>query len=118
MLDSVVQEWSQSIWTLPELLLSQGDTFTAYHDSGQGASFRPVKSLINKRGFARQYISDPDDREHVQRLVNHYLGNLKLSELELMAIALPCFSSRLVTSKYLDGDYSYALMGLLGRRPC
>jgi hypothetical protein len=48
MLDSVIQQWSQSIWKLPKLLLSQGNTFTAYFYSEQGASICLAQSLLNE----------------------------------------------------------------------
>lgn len=51
-----------------------------------------------------------------RQLVDHYEGNLTLSRLELVILALKCLSQRR-TSKYLDGDLAYVLMGLLRRRP-
>lgn len=50
------------------------------------------------------------------QLVDHYEGNMILSQLELVTLALECLHKR-VTIQYLSGDHSYALMGLLRIRP-
>jgi hypothetical protein len=42
--------------------------------------------------------------------VDHYEGNLILSQLELVTLALECLHNR-DTWQYLPGDHSYALMG-------
>ena len=49
-------------------------------------------------------------------LIDHYEGNLILSSLELVTIALRCLHNR-QKGFYLQGDMAYALMGLLRRRP-
>lgn len=51
-----------------------------------------------------------------RRLVDHYEGNLTLSRLELVILALGFVSNR-TTSRRLNGDVSYVLMGLLRQRP-
>lgn len=56
---------------------------------------------------------------HLQQsraLLDHYLGTLTLSKLELAVTALQCLNTR-DTVQYLQGDHSYALMGLLRMRP-
>jgi hypothetical protein len=49
-------------------------------------------------------------------LIDHFLGNINLSRLELATIGLKCLYSR-NTAAYLPGDQAYALMGLLRLRP-
>lgn len=56
------------------------------------------------------------DVEESRQLVDHYLGNLGLSRLELAVTALKCLYNR-ETTEYLAGDQAYALMGLLRLRP-
>src|SRR6266699_818364 len=65
--------------------------------------------------FAGRVWSNLDATESRQ-LVDHYLGNLVLSRLELAVTALRCLYSR-ETTEYLAGDQAYALMGLLRLRP-
>jgi polysaccharide pyruvyl transferase WcaK-like protein len=48
--------------------------------------------------------------------VDHYEGNLILSQLELVTLALECLHRR-ETHQHLRGDHSYALMGLVRIRP-
>jgi len=56
------------------------------------------------------------DAKESRQLIDHYLGNLGLSRLELSVTALKCLYSR-ETTEYLAGDQAYALMGLLRLRP-
>ncbi|KAK4202133.1 putative 3-hydroxyisobutyrate dehydrogenase [Triangularia verruculosa] len=132
---ALLSSWSQSIWTFPELLLSQGSTITCYYlseseeepmspdvvdlyqDLSESQYGTVRKQVIPKNQFAARCLETSRDRYQVRRLIDHYSGNLKLSDLELTTIALECFSSRQAGNQYLPGDYSYALMGLLGRRP-
>ncbi|KAK4180188.1 putative 3-hydroxyisobutyrate dehydrogenase [Triangularia setosa] len=132
---ALLSSWSQSIWTFPELLLSKGSTITCYylsegeeepmspdiadlyHDSPASQYGTIRKQVIPKNQFAARCLEASRDRYQARRLIDHYSGNLKLSDLELTTVALECFSSRQAGSQYLPGDYSYALMGLLGRRP-
>ncbi|KAK0667897.1 putative 3-hydroxyisobutyrate dehydrogenase [Cercophora samala] len=131
---ALLSSWSQSIWTFPELLLSKGSTITCYYLSEDDDETSPDitdlyldspasqygtvrKQVIPKNQFAARCLETSRDRYQVRRLIDHYSGSLKLSDLELTTVALECFSSRQAGSQYLPGDYSYALMGLLGRRP-
>lgn len=122
-MDSLLKAWAGSIWTLPELLLSPKRHFTAYHISGDqsdASAWLMTTHTVAKNRFAGSYSLSKTDGYRVRRLVDHYLGNLKLSDLELMTVALQCFSERAagtVGEQYLPGDYSYAMMGLLSRRP-
>ena len=56
------------------------------------------------------------DKNVSRQLIDHYEGNLQLSRLELVILALECLHSR-QHGKMLDGDHAYALMGLLRVRP-
>lgn len=115
-----LREWASSIWTFPELLLSPETEFTTYYSSSATSpSSSPVirKKVIAKNQFSARCLVADEDRYQVRRLLDHYLGSLKLSDLELMAVALHCFSSRVTSSQFLSGDHTYALMGLLGHRP-
>jgi hypothetical protein len=113
-IEALLRQWGESIWTFPELLLSPGRRMTTYHYSGEK---QVVRTVVPKNQFSARCLATDDDRYQVRRLLDHYLGNLKLSDLELMTVALHCFSSRKAGSLFLAGDYSYALMGLLGHRP-
>lgn len=105
--------WSERVWTFPELLVSRGDTVHVWFPiSVQRNEYR--QRVIEKAAFLRDYLSDSLES---RQLVEHYNGNMILSNLELTSIALQCFSRRTMTSQYLAGDYSYALMGLLRRKP-
>ncbi|SCO92490.1 uncharacterized protein FRV6_16618 [Fusarium oxysporum] len=114
--EDLLREWTQSIWTFPELLLSPGRHLTTYY-YGPTPELPWVKEIVSKNQLAARCLSTDEDRYQVRRLLDHYLGNLKMSDLELMTVALHCFSSRVTRHQYLPGDYSYALMGLVGRRP-
>jgi hypothetical protein len=116
--------WASSIWTLPELLLSPGRRFRTYHyeleRTPNSMVWRLREHVMSKNQFAARCLKTDEDRHSVRRLLDHYLGNLRLSDLELTTVALQCFSSRSAgtdVAMFLNGDYSYALMGLLGRRP-
>jgi hypothetical protein len=49
-------------------------------------------------------------------LIDHYENTLQLNHLELASIALECIYQR-DFERYLEGDHSYVLMGLLRIRP-
>lgn len=107
--DYLLREWGQRMWTFPEALLSPGRSILLYR-RGTDLS-RPL--VLSKNQFAGRVW--PDAAESRQ-LVDHYLGTLLLSRLELGVTALKCLYSR-HTSQYLNGDQAYALMGLLRMRP-
>ena len=109
--DSMVllRQWGTRVWTLPEVLLipSNSDIHIYARNMDIDAPMR-----INKRNFAILWEDAPISRE----LIDHYEGNLILSSLELVTIALRCLHNR-GKGSYLPGDMAYALMGLLRRRP-
>ena len=104
-----LRQWGTRVWTLPEVLLipSNSDIHVYCRNTDMDA---PRK--FHKRNFATLWEDAPISRE----LIDHYEGNLILSPLELVTIALRCLHNR-QKGYYLPGDMAYALMGLLRRRP-
>jgi hypothetical protein len=100
-----LQGWGQRVWTLPEVILSKGDSVTTVINLDRG-------SRISKVRLAE--IAWPD-AGYSRQLVEHFT-NLPLSRLELVSIAMKCLDNRQLRSKH-KGDRSYALMGLLRVRP-
>jgi hypothetical protein len=128
--ESLLQNWAQRLWTLPEMLLARNNEFKVYrHYSGKVKDFRE-KRLLAKRNIAEQVYSvhgiedDPskftydiiEDAKWVQMLIDHYEGSLIMTPLELITIGLQCLQHR-GTTDYAKGDLAYALMTLLRRRP-
>lgn len=109
--DGLLKDWGSRMWTLPEALLAPKDKPIQIYHARNG---KPdlVKELP-KKDLATLVWSDTS---LTRQLVDHYEGNLTLSRLELVILALKCLSQRR-TSKYLNGDLAYVLMGLLRRRP-
>jgi hypothetical protein len=99
------------MWTFPEILLSPGTSVTVYNRADQGSPL-----TVSKNQFAARVWSDSSDALVSGQLLDHYIGTLELSRLELAVILLKCLFSR-QTQTWLDGDQSYALMGLLRLRP-
>lgn len=107
---AMLQEWGGQMWTFPEALLSPVTHPISIYTRGSDLD-RPWTLL--KRNFAIEAWGDaPISRQ----LVDHYEGTIILSPLELVTIALQCFRNRDTTTWY-NGDLSYAMMGLLRRRP-
>ena len=105
----LLRQWGTRVWTLPEVLLIPSNSDIHVY-SRNGNMDAPM--TFNKRNFAILWEDAPISRE----LIDHYEGNLILSSLELVTIALRCLHNR-QNGFYLDGDMAYALMGLLRRRP-
>jgi hypothetical protein len=107
--EELLKSWGTRMWTLPEALLSPSEMKIKVYTRGyDGPAWE-----IAKKNFAAVVWNDPLVS---RQLVDHYNKNLDLSRLELVTIALKCLSSR-ERGEYLDGDLSYALMGLLRQRP-
>ena len=109
--DSMVllRQWGTRVWTLPEILLIPSNSDIRIYSRNADID---APMTINKRNFAVLWEDAPISRE----LIDHYEGNLILSSLELVTIALRCLHNR-QKGFYLRGDMAYALMGLLRRRP-
>lgn len=99
--------WGQRLWTLPELLICPNSGGIAVHTlDGQ-----PPETL-SKHTIARML----KDGSSVRELVEHYSGTIQLSPLELTVTATQCLFARPYNT-FSAGDASYALMGLMRRRP-
>ncbi|MCJ1423101.1 hypothetical protein MMC29_000982 [Sticta canariensis] len=108
----LLRQWGSRVWTLPELLLSpEQDDIMIYTKDANPEMLKPDQQ-INRRNFPRLW----NDHSLMGQLIDHYEGSVILSPLELMTTALLCLQNR-VTTQYLDGDLSYALMGLVRQRP-
>lgn len=107
--EELLNQWSMRLWTWPELLLSPGrQDIHIYTDGTSLNSWIPCA----KRNFT--ILSD--DPNLSGQMIDHLEGSIILTPLELVTIALQCLVNR-TTEKYLEGDLSYALMGLLRQRP-
>lgn len=104
-----LRQWGTRVWTLPEVLLipSNSDIQVYARNANMDAPM-----TLHKRNFATLW----EDASISRELIDHYEGNLVLSSLELVTIALRCLHNR-QKGFYLPGDMAYALMGLLRRRP-
>jgi hypothetical protein len=116
---TLLNEWGSRIWTLPELLLCPSEHKIDVYVLG---SLEEPEVSLAKRNFA---VIAWDDAKAVRQLIDHFEGSLILTPLELVTIALDCLQHRLAQMKrenpnykeFAPGDMSYALMGLLCRRP-
>lgn len=107
---TMLRHWASRMWTFPEVLLSPANHPISIYTRG-GDLNNPWTTW--KRNFAAEAWEDaPTSRQ----LVDHYEGSIILSSLELVSVALQCLPKR-HTNTWYDGDMSYALMGLLRRRP-
>lgn len=105
-----LQQWGTRLWTLPEILLCPSEHRIKLYSVG--SKLHPEE--IAKRNFvARAALPDASI---VRQLIDHYESSIHLSPLELISLALQCFSVR-QTDQFNQGDIAYALMGLLRRRP-
>ena len=105
-----IREWGSRAWTLPEILLSKGDSVTV--------CFAPQKPL-QLRTVAKQFFPTLvwSDGAVSRQLIDHF-STLHLSRLELVNVAWECLMQRSVgMRKRFAGDLSYILMGLLRLRP-
>ncbi|KAI3326850.1 hypothetical protein HD806DRAFT_551934 [Xylariaceae sp. AK1471] len=105
-----LQEWGMRLWTLPEILLCSPEHRVKLY--AIGGPMPPEE--IAKRKFPGRAVWS--DAKLVRQLIDHYESSIHLTPLELVSIALECFSGR-QTHQFSNGDIAYALMGLLRRRP-
>jgi hypothetical protein len=103
-------QWGSRLWTFPEVLLAPSAKPIMVYKRGKEMS----PFALAKNGFAAKVWKN--DSSTSRQLIDHYEGNLILSRLELVTLALDCLNSRR-TTEYLPGDHTYALMGLLRLRP-
>jgi hypothetical protein len=117
-LKDMLVEWGSRVWCFPELLLSPEGVRIPIYERGA-----PQSMTLSKSQFADFVWGDTtsqsvavSDGTIARQLVDHYEGNLILTPLELVTLALKCLYNR-TAGKFLPGDESYALMGLLRTRP-
>jgi hypothetical protein len=101
-------DWGKRMWTVPEALLCPSEHRITVYGTGPA---EPEK--IAKRNLAGRVW---DDADTIRQLIDHYEGNLHLTQLELISIALECLQRR-QTEMRNAGDVAYVLMGLLRLRP-
>jgi len=109
--EEMLRIWGERMWTLPEALLCSNEHPIKVYTRGRD-THEPAWS-ISKKHFAAVVWDDPLVS---RQLVDHFLNSLELSRLELVTISLKCLSRRKTHRKF-NGDVSYALMGLVRRRP-
>ena len=109
---TALRQWGTRVWTLPEVLLIPSNSDIHVYAPDSTTNKPKLLEILHKRNFATQW----EDASVARELIDHYEGNLTLSSLELVTIALRCLHNRQKGS-YLPGDMAYALMGLLRRRP-
>lgn len=105
-----LQQWGTRLWTLPEILLCPSEHRIKLYSVG---SKLPPEEIAKRNFAARAALPDANI---VRQLIDHYESSIHLSPLELISLALQCFSVR-QTNQFSQGDIAYALMGLLRRRP-
>jgi hypothetical protein len=99
--------WGERLWTLPELLFCPNSDGIAVHTLND----QPPE-IMSKHTIATLM----KDGKSVRELIEHYSGTIQLSPLELTVTATQCLFAR-PYNQYSPGDASYALMGLMRRRP-
>ncbi|KAK6065008.1 hypothetical protein SCUP234_12778 [Seiridium cupressi] len=109
-MDDWLQVWGTRLWTLPEVLLCSSEHPIKLYVVG--GPIPPEE--VAKRNLASRAVWP--DAKLVRQLVDHYESSIHLTPLELVSIALERFSWR-HTFQLNKGDISYALMGLMRRRP-
>ncbi|KAL5117062.1 hypothetical protein ACEQ8H_005021 [Pleosporales sp. CAS-2024a] len=109
--DLMLQQWGQRIWTFPEVLLAPAGKDIQVYTRGRHV-MQPL--TVAKNQFAARVWQR--DAHVARQLIDHFEGNLILSQLELVTLALECLHKR-QTTEFLPGDHSYALMGLVRVRP-
>ncbi|KAK7754355.1 hypothetical protein SLS62_003648 [Diatrype stigma] len=103
-----LRQWGERLWTVPEALLCPSDVIDIY-TAGEPGEPEPVwKRRLAARAWA--------DADNMRQLIDHYESSIHLTPLELTSIALEGLQWR-KTDMFTPGDASYALMGLLRRRP-
>ena len=103
----LLESWGERLWTLPELLFCPNSDGIPVHT----LSDQPPK-ILSKHTIASML----KDGKNVRELIEHYSGTIQLSPLELTVTATQCLFSR-PHNQFSPGDASYALMGLMRRRP-
>jgi hypothetical protein len=106
--NEMLREWGERLWTFPEVLLSPAGKNIDIYTYNEGVTHQQISKLH----FAAK--AWPDSAT-ARQLVDHFESTLSLSRLELVTLAMEALHKR-KTGRYLAGDHSYALMGLLRLR--
>jgi len=106
--DRALKGWGSRLWTMPEILLCK---------AGQKVPVfsRDRPDVVEYRKQNLGYLAW-SDWEETMKLVDHYEGSVRLTQLELISTAHGVLRSSAV-APFGQGDYAYALMGLLRQRP-
>jgi hypothetical protein len=107
-MQDMLQVWGKRMWTFPEALLSRPGKRVLVYAPGMDKPRKLFRLDLASIAWKDAPLS--------RQLVDHYEKTVHLSRLELVVLALKCLKSR-STKQYLNGDLSYALMGLLRQRP-
>ncbi|KAH0436025.1 hypothetical protein CcaCcLH18_04558 [Colletotrichum camelliae] len=100
-----LRQWGSRLWTLSELLLCPSENRIQLYILGDDSEPKP---MMAKRNFAERAW---DDAAVVNELVSHFEGTATLTPVNLIQVALECFSRR-QTDQFSHGDIAYATMGL------
>lgn len=120
--------WGARMWTVPKVLLGSSEHLLAIYQYEETEFVDDTKRYENikaprelaKRNFAAEAWEDP---KLMRQLIDHFEGSLVLGPLELVTLGLECLQARLNQMKrneyklFSEGDMSYALLGLMRRRP-
>jgi hypothetical protein len=103
----LLESWGERLWTLPELLFCPNNDGIPVHTLSD-----QQPNILSKHTIASML----KDGKSVRELIEHYSGTIQLSPLELTVTATQCLFAR-PHNQFSPGDASYALMGLMRRRP-
>lgn len=89
---TMLQQWGQRLWTLPEALLVTPHRAITVYQRGQMEPFKLTKKQLATLAWT--------DSATTRQLIDHYEGNLTLSRLELVIVAMQSLFVR-QTTQYL-----------------
>ena len=87
--ERLLKDWGMRMWTFPEALLSPNERPLRIYSHSYG-TVKLVKE-VDKKNLG---LLIWDDLFTTRQLIDHYEGNLTLSRLELVILALGCLSNR------------------------
>jgi hypothetical protein len=102
-LTSELREFGLRVWTFPEILLSTPNRPISVYRRGDPIH-KPL--VLSKVQFATLAWSDV---KSARQLVDHYEGNLSLSRLELVIIALKCLFRRETKTEFLPVSLFFSM---------
>lgn len=93
---TLLRQWGERVWTFPEVLLCRNAKMKVYEKGIENA----ILDLPKNRLAAYFW----NDARNSRQILDHYAGNLVLSPLQLIVIALGCLFSR-EKGKYLPVSF-------------